>query len=81
MASLGNIEMTIQTEWGPRPRGLFEVWIIDPESGEEVAYQSVVAASEENARMRVVREYYLARDLDDYDIICRRVGTVRPKSA
>lgn len=64
-------------------RGLFLVYVVDPEEG-DIVYQGVVVA--ENAKkaefkvlsaaMRVSEDKY---EVDDLDIICNRLGDIREK--
>ena len=64
-------------------RGLFSVYVVDPEEG-DIVYQGVVVA--ENAKkaefkvlsaaMRISEDKY---EVDDLDIICNRLGDVREK--
>lgn len=66
---------------GINMRGLFEVFIVDPERDDIVAQQYVVAANDERARLKAFRaaNSALPGDIDDYDIIVRRIGDVRAK--
>jgi hypothetical protein len=58
-------------------RGLFEVFVVDPESGKIVTEEVVVADSDKKAELKVMRA--IDADPDDVDIIVRRLGDVRPK--
>jgi hypothetical protein len=58
-------------------RGLFEVFVVNPESGEIVKRDVVVADSDKKAELKVMRAIDV--DPDDVDIIVRRLGDVRPK--
>jgi hypothetical protein len=58
-------------------RGLFEVFVVDPESGEVAMREVVVADSDDKARLKVLRKSDV--DPDDVDIIVRRIGDVRQK--
>jgi hypothetical protein len=57
-------------------RGLFDVFIVDPESGEVDAHR-YVADSEDKARMKAARLLPETMDIDDADIIVRFIGPVR----
>lgn len=58
-------------------RGLFEVFVVNPESGEIEARDVVVADNDKKAELKVMRA--LDVDPDDVDIIVRRLGDVRQK--
>ena len=65
-------------------RGLFEVIIIDGETGElqkvdGIIRSLVVAKDEASAKLKIVSKAALVKDLDEYDIIVKRLGDVRPK--
>jgi len=65
-------------------RGLFEVIIVDGETGElqkvdGIIRSLVVAKEEASAKLKIVSKAALVKDVDDYDIIVRRLGDVRPK--
>ena len=61
-------------------RGLFEVFVVDPEEGEIVFGDVVVAKDKEMAKLKVLQACEVPLDdLDDFDIICNRLGDVRKK--
>jgi hypothetical protein len=66
-------------QWGVRVRGLFLVAVVSPESGAIVASEQIVADSEDNATLKVLRSIDI--DPDDVDIIVVRLGNVRPKKS
>ena len=59
-------------------RGLFEVFIVDPETASLVAHEHVVANDERSAQLKGALSAKLG-DVDDYDFIVRRLGDVRAK--
>lgn len=58
-------------------RGLFEVFVVDPEAGEVLTRDLVVADTAEKARLKVLRKS--DADLDDVDIIVVQYGGIRLK--
>lgn len=66
-------------------RGLFRVFVVNPEKGEVIYQDLTVAKDKETAKYKVLRlaakTIPLADgyDLDDLDIICNRLGDVRKK--
>ncbi len=61
-------------------RGLFEVFIVDPEAGAVHSTAVVVADDAVAAKVKAIRKNYANDvDIDDLDIIVRRVGDVSPK--
>lgn len=67
-------------------RSLYEVFIVDPrlddKSNPVLAHRFEVAESETAARLKAALSYFGAEhvdDIEDYDIIVRRIGDVRPK--
>ena len=69
-------------------RGLFEAFVVDPQSGEFDCW-TVIAESEGSARLKAVLALKTSdtaapslknADIDDLDIIVRRVGDVRAKA-
>lgn len=60
-------------------RGLFEVFVVDPTSGEIVFEKRLLAADEAKARLKAAVQAKLDRDVDEYDIIVRKLGDVRAK--
>lgn len=63
-------------------RGLYEVWVVDPETEEcPVTAERVFANDEVMARMKAIAGITLEKDLEAYDFIVHRVGDVRPKLA
>lgn len=73
----------------PRMRGLFEVFIVDPEATEPdrqiVSYGQFIAKDEGAARLKGWTKAVSGsrgledKDADDYDIIVRRLGDVRER--
>jgi len=61
-------------------RGLYRVLVVDPEDDLIEVDELVIAASEEKARIKVLLARTLIRDLDDYDVICQKLGSVRGKT-
>lgn len=63
-------------------RGLFEVIIVDPETG-GVSVDHIVARDETTAKVKVLTDHCrrTTKDLDEYDYFVRRVGDVRAKKA
>jgi len=64
-------------------RGLWEVYVVDPEEG-EVVYQSVVVARDaKNAEFKVLSRAMQINEgkyeVDDLDVISTRLGNVRDK--
>ena len=63
-------------------RGLYEVFIVDPKTGKVITIAPLVASDENNAKMKAVARTTLSTDdLDDYDIIARKIGDVRAKKS
>lgn len=62
-------------------RGLFEVFIVDPETGTVVDPGLFVAKDDQTARMKAWIASKLDGDLDNYDFIVRRLGDVRNKKS
>lgn len=64
-------------------RGLFEVFIVNPESGEILGPYRVVANDAAAARLKVVGKHLDLEkvDLDDYDICVLKLGDVRHKKS
>lgn len=62
-------------------RGLFEVFIVDPNTDTIVLERRVVSTDENKARLKALLEsrIILENGVDDYDIIVRRIGDVRAK--
>lgn len=61
-------------------RGLFEVFIVDPETETIIFNGCIVATDEGTARLKAALSPALDRDkVDDYDFIVRRLGDVRAK--
>ncbi len=61
-------------------RGLFEVYVVDPEAGEIVYSEDVIAKDKEMAKLKALQACEVPLDdLDDFDIICNRLGDVRKK--
>ena len=61
-------------------RGLFDVYVVDPEAGEIVYGDVVIAKDKEMAKLKALQACEVPLDdLDDFDIICNRLGDVRKK--
>lgn len=61
-------------------RGLFEVFVIDPESGEILLNDLKVAKSAESAKFKALQvQKFEGFDFDDLDVIVRRIGDVQAK--
>lgn len=69
-------------------RGLFEVFIVDPEGIDPLPYEcKVIAGSEESAKMKAMLAFrsaddmghFRGRDIEDFDVLARRIGNVRPE--
>lgn len=61
-------------------RGLFDVYIVDPENDSVIwEWEGVVAKDEQSAKLKAVSKATLGGDVDDYDIIVVKLGSVRPK--
>lgn len=61
-------------------RGLYEVFVVEPQSGGVVLEKRLVADSQENARLKALRALDEAIDVDDVDVIVRMIGSVRAKN-
>ena len=62
-------------------RGLFEVFIVNPETDTVWCERKVVARDADGARMKAIRlGIPPEHDPEDYDVICRRIGDVRLKT-
>ena len=72
----GLVQRDTGTTFDPT-RGLFEVFVVDPEAGEIVTRELIVADSANNARLKVLRKSDV--DPDDVDIIVVQYGAVREK--
>lgn len=61
-------------------RGLFEVYVIDPDKEAIIHHAVLVADGEENAKLRALLAAKLsAEDLDRYDVVVTVLGGVRAK--
>lgn len=60
-------------------RGLFAVWIVDPEIEEVTPVGPLVAKTEDGARIRALTDTKLKKDVEDYDVVVVRLGDVRKK--
>ncbi len=64
-------------------RGLYRVYIVDPETDEviEPYGKPFVAKNEDNAQLKAVQKAgdQLLKDIDEYDIISYCLGDVRPR--
>lgn len=60
-------------------RGLFELFVVAPETGDVVIHEFVVADDADKAKLKVARRLADDVDADDYDFIVRRIGDVRAK--
>ena len=61
-------------------RGLYRVLVVDPENDSIEEDELVIAGSEEKARIKVLMASTLTGDLDDYDVICQKLGSMRGKA-
>lgn len=63
-------------------RGLYEVYVVDPETGAYNCWRGV-ARDEETARLSACMlpsvQSFIVKGIDDYDIIVVKLGAVRPK--
>lgn len=78
------VEKPVVQERGSREektnmRGLFEVFVVNPETGDVDGPFHVIAKDEAAAKIKVVAKELADIDIDDFDIIVRRLGDVRPK--
>lgn len=60
-------------------RGLYHVYVVDPESAEIVQDFVTVAKDADAARLKAAKKLPDDVDLDDYDLIVDHVGAVRAK--
>lgn len=84
LGPIGNWEMLLNSEPmeernKKNMRGLYEVFIVDPEDGAITGPHYRVASSEESAKIKVVTTSQLTKDIDEYDITVRKIGCVRAK--
>ncbi len=68
----------------PAMRGLYEITVVDPETDSFVLIEGkvtwkTIAKDETSAKLKAVSKAVLPKDVDEYDIIVRRLGDVRPK--
>lgn len=64
----------------PEMRGLFEVYVVNPETSTVVDSVKIVAKSPETAKLKAIQKHgCIAGDLDDYDFIVHKLGDVRAK--
>lgn len=68
-----------QEKENPKMRGLFDVYIVDPEIDDVAWSKCIIAKDEQSAKLKVVSSATLTKDIDDYDIIVVKLGNVRPK--
>jgi hypothetical protein len=68
----------IKEEGEKMNRGLYEVVLVDPEDDAVESYY-VVASDEGKAKVKAMRLYDGTKDVDDIDVIVRRLGDVRQK--
>ena len=63
-------------------RGVYEVFIVDPEAGKVVVWGPEVAASDENAKMKAITAFaavFEGKDIDDFDFGVVRLCGIRAK--
>ncbi len=73
-------EQSTEKEEVRETRGLFDVYVVDPEAGGVVYSGVVIAKDKEMAKLKALQACeILLDDLDDFDIICNRLGDVRKK--
>jgi len=63
-------------------RGLFHIYVVDYEHDQVVAEGHIIADDEAKAKMKALHQWNDAvanYDLDDLDIICVKLGSVRKK--
>jgi hypothetical protein len=60
-------------------RGLFSVYIVDPETDGIQYKESFIAKDETSAKMKAYASLKLDKDADEYDFVVVRLGNVRCK--
>jgi len=65
-------------------RGLYEVFIVDPEAGEIIGIHRIIAKSGASAKIKALSEQdfgpaYADVDVDDLDVIVVMLGDIRDK--
>ena len=61
-------------------RGLYEVYLVDPEDDKVLDCVKVVAKSTETARFKAMRKLsWFNKNIDDCDVIAHKLGDVRAK--
>ncbi len=66
-------------EQDAHPRGLYEVFIVDPQTNQTRKIEAIIADSSVAAREFVNKLPAVAENPSMYDIIVRYLGAVRPK--
>ena len=60
-------------------RGLYEVIVVDPDTEQVIEDIFTVAKSYDGAKLRVLKETDLEKDVEDYDVFAIRIGDIRAK--